>query len=407
MRNRHVTLVGALGSVVALLTAASITVDGQSAARSSATSAASRTPWGAPNLQGIWSETTVTPFERSSEFAGREFFTDEQRTAVEQRLAQQGNTPGRNRDVRAERGTEQDVAGAYNAVWERDRPTKASRRTSMVIDPPDGRIPAMTAEAQKRLAAQRDYLNALLQGTSGGLPGPVSPLRNQPPPVYNLDRMNRADGPEDRSRGERCFGSVMPPIGALQRIVQSPDSVQIFYDIGQGGGFSRVIPITDMPHLPSNIHQFYGDARARWDGDTLVVDVTNFTNRTEFRGSRENLHLIERYTRTGPDTLTYQVTVEDPTTWTRPWTALVEFDKQDDKVNYVFEQTCHEGNYGLVGMLANTRAAEKLFAEGKGPDPATQDLATGGGGSGLPPGVGIRELRRKQQQQQGQQQSQR
>ena len=405
MRKRHVALAGALGSVAVLLTAASITVAGQPATSSGGASAAPRTPWGTPDLQGIWDQTTVTPFERPSQFAGREFLTDEERAAAEEQLARQGNTPGRNRDIRDERGTEQDVAGAYNAVWERDRPTKAGRRTSMVIDPPDGRIPATTVEVQTRLAAQRDYLNALLQGTSGGLPGPVSPLRYERPPVYNLDRMNRADGPEDRSGGERCFGSVMPPIGALQRIVQSPDSVQIFYDIGQGGGFSRVIPITDRPHLPSHVRQFYGDARGRWEGDTLVVDVVNFTNRSRFRGSRENLHLIERYTRADETTLVYQVTVEDPSTWTRPWTAIVELDKQDDKVNFVFEQTCHEGNYGLLGMLANTRAAERLFAEGKGPDPATQDIATGGSGSALPPGVGIRAIRR-QQEQEGQQRSQ-
>jgi hypothetical protein len=172
----------------------------------------------------------------------------------------------------------------------------------------------------------------------------------------------------------------MPAIGALQRIVQSPDSVEIFYDIGQGGGFSRVIPITDRPHLPSSVRQFYGDARGHWEGDTLVVDVTNFTNRSEFRGSRENLHLVERFTRSDANTLTYQVTVEDPTTWTKPWTAIADLNKEGDKANLVFEQTCHEGNYGLLGMLANTRAAEKLFKQGKGPDPNRMDLATGGGG---------------------------
>ena len=121
---------------------------------------------------------------------------------------------------------------------------------------------------------------------------------------------------------------------------------------------------------------------------------------------RESLHLIERYTRADENTLIYQVTVEDPTTWTRPWTAVVELNQQDNKVNFVFEQTCHEGNYGLLGMLANTRAAERLFAEGKGPDPATQDIATGGNGSALPPGVGNRALRQQQQQQQQGQPSQ-
>jgi len=285
------------------------------------------------------------------------------------------------RDTRKERGTEQDVAGAYNAVFQADRPNKSGRRTSLVIDPADGRIPPLTSEATSRQAAVKKYLDDLLQGSSGGRPGaPIADKSATRPPIYNLERMNRADGPEDRAGGERCFGAVMPAIGALQRIVQSPDSVEIFYDIGQGGGFSRVIPITDRPHLPSSVRQFYGDARGHWEGDTLVVDVTNFTNRSEFRGSRENLHLVERFTRSDANTLTYQVTVEDPTTWTKPWTAIADLNKEGDKANLVFEQTCHEGNYGLLGMLANTRAAEKLFKQGKGPDPNRMDLATGGGG---------------------------
>ena len=191
--------------------------------------------------------------------------------------------------------------------------------------------------------------------------------------------MNRADGPEDRAAGERCLGNTLPQIGTLQRIVQSPEAVVVYYDIGQGGGFSRVIPINGTPHLPSSIRQQLGDARGHWEGNTLVVDITNFTHKTSYRGSRENRHLIERFTRTGVNTLTYQVTVDDPTTWTKPWTAIVDLSKQDEKANRIYQQTCHEGNYGLTGMLANTRASEKLFKEGKGPDPAKEDIATGGG----------------------------
>ena len=367
--------VGALLMVAALLPFTSVQLSGQAPAGSEVP----RTPWGAPDLQGIWNLDKEIPFERAEELGDREFFTDEEMAT---RLDLLSGRPVRNeyRDTRKELGSEADVAGAYNAVWQRDRRTQIGRRTSQVIDPPNGRVPSLLPEAQQRRAATRDYLEDLLQGSSGGRPGePIADKSAYDPPSYNLARMNRADGPEDRAGGERCFGSDMPSIGALQRLVQSPDSVQIFYDIGQGGGFSRVIPITDMPHLPSNIRQFYGDARGRWEGDTLVVDVTNFTNRTDFRGSRENLHLVERYTRTG-DTLTYQVTVEDPTTWTQPWTALVELDPQDNTENFVFEQTCHEGNYGLVGMLSNTRAAERLFKEGQGKDPNTMDIATGGGG---------------------------
>jgi hypothetical protein len=284
---------------------------------------------------------------------------------------------------------ERDVTGAYNAFRQGVPFTQVGKRTSVVIDPPDGRIPRMTPEAAKRMAAYRGYQLALLQATdtckkhlpacSDGQYGAISPRRKEVPPVYNLDRLNRSDGPEDRSQAERCLGNQLPQIGTLQRIVQSPDAVTIFYDLDQGQGFSRVIPISSAPHLPSTIREHYGDARGRWDGETLVVDVTNFTNKTQFDGSRENLHLIERYRRSDANTLEYRVTIEDPTTWTKPWTAIVELSKQDEKANQIYQQTCHEGNYGLTGMLANTRAGEKAFVEGRGPDPALEDNASGGG----------------------------
>jgi hypothetical protein len=164
------------------------------------------------------------------------------------------------------------------------------------------------------------------------------------------------------------------------RVVQSNDSVAFYYDLGQGQGYSLAVPITGRPHLPSNIREYRGDPRAHWEGDTLVVDTTNFTQKTNLRGSRENLHLIERYRRLDPKTLEYRLTVDDPTTWTKPWTLIQELTLQPqlDKGNMVIEGACHEGNYGLLGMLMNTRAAEKLFKEGKGPNPELQDNATGG-----------------------------
>ena len=201
--------------------------------------------------------------------------------------------------------------------------------------------------------------------------------RSEPSPDYNLQRMNRADGPEDRATGERCLGSSLPVFGGVGRIVQSPGAVAISYDIGQGSGFNRVIPITNNPHLPSHIRQRHGDARARWEGDTLVVDTTNFNYLNEYRGSRENLHLVERYRRVDANTLEVEVTLEDPTTWTRPWTAVREMQMDSNQANQVYESNCHEGNYGLLGMIANTRAAEEAFAEGRGPDPATMDIGSG------------------------------
>jgi hypothetical protein len=343
-----------------------------------------RTPWGEPDLQGIWSNRFVTPLERPKEFGTRQFLTEDEIAAEERRLREQSK--GLGRDSREGTGTERDVARAYNEHWFGDPSLLRGRRTSLIVDPPDGKIPSLTPEAQKRIAAKREYLQALLQGTSGGRPGPISPRREEPSPDYNLDRMNRADGPEDRGGPERCFGNPMPVLlqsgtfGGVARIVQSPGAVGIYYDIGQGQGFSRVIPITDRSHLPKHIRQRYGDAIGHWEGDTLVVDITNFTQKTEFQGSRENLHLIERYRRVDANTLLFQVTMEDPTTWTRPWTAVQELNKNSEQKNQVYESGCHEGNYGLIGMLANTRAAEKAFAEGRGPDPATQDNATGGVG---------------------------
>jgi hypothetical protein len=322
--------------------------------------------------------------ERPKEFGTKQFLTKDEVAAEEQRLRQQSELPGR--DSREGTGTERDVARAYNEHWFGDPSLLRGTRTSLIVDPPDGRIPPLTPEAQQRIATKREYLQALLQGTSGGRPGPISPRRFEPSPDYNLDRMNRSDGPEDRSGPERCFGNNLPvllqsgTIGGVQRIVQSRDAVAIYYDIGQGQGFSRIVPITNRPHLPNHIRQRYGDARGRWEGDTLVVDITNFTQRSDFQGSRENLHLIERYRRLNTNTLSYEVTIEDPATWTRPWTAVQELTKNSDQKNQVYEGGCHEGNYGLIGMLVNTRAAEKAFAEGRGPDPATQDNATGGVG---------------------------
>ena len=336
-----------------------------------------KTPWGEPDLQGIWSGDTLTPVERPARFANRPVLTEQEAEAIEEDIA---SRPGR--DDRSQRGTERDVAQAYNQHWLAPPTRLADRRTSLVVDPPDGRIPPVTREAQARLAQMREYLEALLQGTSGGRPGPISPRRREPPPYYNVARMNRSDGPEDRQTTERCFGAAMPNLGAVYRIVQSPGAVAIYHDSGQGQGFIRTIPVDGSAHLPSKIRLLHGDARGRWDGDTLVIDTTNFTQKMDFRGARQDLHLVERLTRASDSRITYRVTVEDSSTWTRPWTMDIPWERQPDKLNQVYESTCHEGNYGLLGMLANTRAAERLFREGKGPNPELQDNATGGDSDG-------------------------
>ena len=261
----------------------------------------------------------------------------------------------------------------------------------MIIDPPDGQQPSFTPEAQARRATMRDFQMALLQNTvvcrdnlpgcRGGTYGPPSPRRAERPPYYSTGNVNRANGPEDRGLGERCMSGRLPQYrggftGVHTRIVQSPGVVTIFYDVGQGQGFNRVILITDDPHLPSHVRQWWGDSRGRWEGETLVVDVTNFTQKAEFQGSRENLHLVERWTRTGPDTIELIATLEDPTVWTRPWTVIQEFNLQSNEANRIYyEPRCHEGNYGLPGLLAGARAEDRAFAEGRGPDPATRCIA--------------------------------
>ena len=159
----------------------------------------------------------------------------------------------------------------------------------------------------------------------------------------------------------------------------------MYYDVGQGQGFQRNIVMSDSPHLPEAIRQWWGDSRARWDGDTLVIDVTNFSPKQDFGGSRKHLHLVERWTRTGPDTLDYEVTIEDPTVWVRPWTVKQEFRRQSDQENRIYcEPRCYEGNYGFPSLLRAARIADEQYAEGTGPHPAIDDNATGAGISRFP-----------------------
>ena len=344
------------------------------------------TPWGEPDLQGIWTDEFETPLQRPAKYADQEFFTESQRADLD---IQRAALPGKDR--RAERGTEFDVSGSYNDVFKSHRRT--GTRTSMIVDPPNGRIPPLTPEAQKNNAIEREFRLALLQATetckikyptcAGGKYDPIpSPRRAEPPPRYNATNngyINRHDGPEDGPLAERCLTSGLPEFGSsysnsFRRIVQTPGGISIFYDVGQGQGWQRNIVLDGRPHLPAKVRQWYGDSRGRWDGDSLVIDVTNFSPKTDFQGSRENLHLVERWTRTGSNTVEYVVTIDDPTVWTRPWTVKQEFRKQSEEQNRIYyEPRCVEGNYALAGLLRGARMEELAFAEGRGPDPATKD----------------------------------
>jgi hypothetical protein len=344
-----------------------------------------KTPWGEPNLQGIWTDESDTPLQRSPKFASQEFFTDAQRADLDNE-----RSALLRRDRRVERGTELDVAGAYNALFMTQKRTGA--RTSMITDPPNGRIPAMTPDAAKAAASDREFRLALLQSTGtcksksvacgGGKYDPTpSPRLAELAPRYNTARMNRHDGPEDGSLPDRCLTLGLPEFGAatgsFRRIVQTPGGVTMFYDVGQGQGWQRNIVMNGGPHLPASVRQWFGDSRGHWEGDTLVVDVTNFSSKTDYQGARENLHLVERWRRTGPDSLEYVVTIEDPTVWTRPWTVKQEFTQQNGQENRLYtEPRCIEGNYGLPGLIRGARAEELAFAEGRGAHPATKDNAT-------------------------------
>ena len=346
-----------------------------------------KTPWGEPDLQGIWTDEFDTPLQRPAQYADQEFFTEAQREELDKERTEVLN--------RRAVGTPND---AYNfAVFLTTKRTGA--RTSKIIDPPSGRIPALTPTAQNAAAADREFRLALLQATdtcknqlpacAGGKYDPTPSLRRaEPPPRYNavnFGRINRHDGPEDGSLADRCLTGGLPEFGSafggsFRRIVQAPGGVSMFYDVGQGEGWQRNIIMDGSPHLPSNIRQWYGDSRGHWEGDTLVVDVTNFSAKTDFQGSRENLHLVEHWTRTGPTTMEYVVTLDDPTVWTRSWTVREEFTRQNDQENRIYyEPRCIEGNYGLPGFLHGRRMQERAFAEGRGPDPATRDNTAGGG----------------------------
>ncbi|MEO5742221.1 MAG: hypothetical protein ABIS29_16670 [Vicinamibacterales bacterium] len=308
----------AIAHTVALVALTAVTAAGQGPTGSSA--ALPRTPWGDPDLQGVWSIATITPFERPSALAGKQVLTAQEAAELEKT-----NLTANNQDRRDGAGTEVDLARAYNDFWW-DRGTKvvATRQTSLVIDPSNGRVPPLTAEGQKRATARaaRGY-----------------------------------DSWEDRSLWERCITRGLPiipgPYNNNYQILQTPGYVVILHEMIHD---ARIIPIDGRPHVGQNIRQWFGDSRGRWEGATLVVDTTNFTDKATFRGSTEGLHLIERFTRTDAGTVRYEFTIDDPTTFTKQWTAAIPMGKTDEQI---YEYACHEGNYGMVNLLSGARVQEK------------------------------------------------
>lgn len=357
MKARRLAAVGV--AVAALgLTACTGTRSGDG----NATGGSPRTPWNEPDIQGIWDHDLITPVERPDRYANREFLTDEEVAALE---AQANDTIGKGRDVRGETGSDADVEGAYNNVFTHTGGRYiATKRTSLVIDPPDGKIPPLTAEEQK---LRQDRQSRRQKRMTVGYSPDGRRL------AYPVDTGRPIDNPEDRNDSERCQGVTLPCTGGVcvvSRIVQTPGMVSIYYEKGQGGGAYRNIPTDGRPHLPSTFRQWLGDAVGKWEGDTLVVDTTNFTNLTGFRTQRieglwefsgstdEHLHMIERFTRLSPESLRYQLTVDNPKVYTRPWTMEFVYQRQSEKENMIYESSCYEGNYSLPGMLAGARLEE-------------------------------------------------
>jgi hypothetical protein len=293
-------------------------------------------PWGDPDLEGSWTNATLTLLQRPAELGTKAFFTPEEAAAWEKQRIQQTN---------ADRPARPGEVGAYNdAFFERGTGGVKSRRTSLVIDPPDGRIPALTPQAQQKVEARQRRESA-------------SP----------------ADGPEDRWLTERCilFGATVPmlpePYNNNYAILQTPGYVVIRVEMNHD---TRIIPLDRRPHLPAGMQQWIGDSRGRWEGSTLVVETRNlkFNDKSRFgvgylNGlSDENLRVVERFTRTDADTITYQATIEDPTVFTKPWTVELSMARTDASL---YEVACHEGNYGMANILSGHRAEERAAAGGR------------------------------------------
>ena len=297
-----------------------------------------RTPDGQPDFQGNWSTATLTPLERPREFAGKEYFTEQEAAEYEKRTLEQANSD------RRDGGPEADLRRNYNEFW-RDRGTAvvATRRTSLIVDPPDGRIPPLTPQAQMKRAAMAG------EGAESSRVAPATVSASRP--------QRLPEGPEDLPLRIRCVSRDLPmiptPNNNFLQIVQSAGYVAIFQEMMHE---ARVIPLDGRPHLDPSIRGYMGDSRGHWEGNTLVIDTTNFIGKDNFYGADESMHLTERLTLTDPGTILYQFTVNDPTAFTKPWSGELSMKKTDQPVE---EYACHEGNYSMESILAGARAAEK------------------------------------------------
>ena len=299
-----------------------------------------RTPDGRPDLQGTWANNRATPMQRPEQFGDKARLTDEELAELTSQIAafrdaeQAGDLLG-DRLIQQALGNSEfqdfdEVTGNYNAFWLVDR--HLDNRTSLIIDPPNGRRPPQTEAAQARA---RDRFGA---------------------------GRGRSDGPEDRGLGDRCLHFASPNMGSgynsYFQLFQTPKQVTIIQEMGH---IVRTIPLDGRPHLDEKIPQWTGNARGRWEGDTLVVETRNYESRSRYSGASESLVLVERFARVAPTVLRQEITLRDPDTWTAPWTVELFLDQSQDAI---FEYACHEGNYALPGILGGARAEERA-AEGR------------------------------------------
>jgi hypothetical protein len=351
MRCRRVVLSAAVAVATTGVLMSHATVAGQTAAAAQRTNRAAapantykapRTAAGHPDLQGVWANNSATPLERLKEFGDRAYLTDQEVARLQKRaneIFSSGADAAFGDDFfkaaladdtaaaadRSSRSFDK-VTGNYSAVWLVER--EFDRRTSLITDPAEGRIPPMTPRGQDRLTAATSVIG-----------------------------QSRADGPEDRPLSERCITFGIPDTlagyNSYYQIVQTPTVVALMSERIHD---TRIIRLDGTPHVASTVRLWLGDSRGHWEGDTLVVDTTNFLSQSGLRGSDENLHLTERFTRVDPRTINYEFTVDDPTVWTRPWTAMIPLKRSTDQI---YEYACHEGNYALPGVLAGARMQER------------------------------------------------
>ena len=305
------------------------------AAAGAQTAEAPRTAWGAPDLQGVWDFRSLTPMERPAELADQEVFTSEQAASFSEEILLERSRDQEDAEAAAATGR----VVAYNDFWFDWGSSVTTERTSLIVEPRDGRIPALVAAAERRVAARE----AARAGVGRDEVAPGGWIDELSPSVRCITGFNQ--------------GPPMTPsaYNNNMQLFQTEDHVVILNEMVHD---SRIVPLDGRPHLPADLRQWIGSSRGHWDGDTLVVETINRRDES-FRDSTRYLHLTERFTRADENTLVYEVTLDDPTTWTQPWTFTVPMVRNAGEV---YEYACHEGNYYMANMLRNARAEEATAA---------------------------------------------